>query len=251
MLALPALQGEAVAGSIIASALAGKAQHEVEDVFEIHLRMGNVPAFLRTPVKVPVATVGHIGAVFVLPDVLAVGTDDDFFRVPLTPGLAQRVADLSGAMLPTRALSIAIWECATVKLSPRPMGAPYDETMCSPERFWAHHVSIEEQRRELGARLGALVAGHKKDVVVTPLLASRPDRVAIYGWHTLSGAPIQGLNASSHSSAYRDYSHGIRLVDRMMDVDGAPASLPQILNDPNLHRMVSDEGPSRIWRYAP
>jgi hypothetical protein len=45
-------------------------------------------------------------------------------------------------------------------------------------------------------QLGSLLVGHKKDVVLTPLLATTyPKDVAIYGWTELNGVPIQGLNA--------------------------------------------------------
>ena len=46
----------------------------------------------------------------------AVGSDEDFFRIPLTPGTAQRVADLTGTSLPTPAIVDAIWEAAEVRL---------------------------------------------------------------------------------------------------------------------------------------
>jgi len=245
-LALPPRIGASVSGSAIAASLFGKPQAVVEAGLEHHLRMGNIPDFLRTTVDVPVQGDGRSGTVRVLPDVLSVGTDENFFRVPMTPGLAQRIADISGAMLPTRKIVNAIWHAATVKLEPKPQGAPYDATMQSVERFWAHHLTIEDQLADCGARLGALVAGHKKDVVVTPHLMA--GRVAIFGWHRLSGDPIQPLNFSSHDSLYRDYSHGIRLVDRTMVIDGEIASVPRLLADPVLHTLVSDEGVSRIWR---
>lgn len=40
----------------------------------------------------------------------------------------------------------------------------------------------------------ALLAGHKKDLVLTRRLVGRPDRVAIYDWHRLDGRPIHPLS---------------------------------------------------------
>ena len=78
-------------------------------------------------------------------------------------------------------------------------------------------------------------------MVVTPLLASNPNRVAIYGWHQLNGQPIQPLYLG-HVDFYVDYSHGIRLVRQQMLVDGVDVPVTDVLSDPNLHVLLSDEG---------
>ena len=85
------------------------------------------------------------------------------------------------------------------------------------------------------------LGGIKKDVVVTPLLASNPGRVAIYGWHQLNGTPIQPLYLG-HIEAYVDYSHGIRLVSQQMVVQGVEMSVADVLAHPDLHVLLSDEG---------
>ena len=43
-----------------------------------------------------------------MPDYLAVGSDDDFVRMPMTPQTAQQIADLFGCILPTRKMVDAI-----------------------------------------------------------------------------------------------------------------------------------------------
>ncbi|HLJ56297.1 MAG TPA: hypothetical protein VKT77_14750, partial [Chthonomonadaceae bacterium] len=85
-----------------------------------------------------------------------------------------------------------------------------------------------------------LVAGIKKDVVQTPLLAARPGHVAIYGWHKRDGQPIQPLTAV-HIARYVDYSHAIRLVRRAVTVDGKPSTVEAVLADPEVRGMLSDE----------
>ena len=42
------------------------------------------------------------GTIEVQPDFLAIGSDDDFIRMPMTPQTAQKIADLSGGLLNTR-----------------------------------------------------------------------------------------------------------------------------------------------------
>ena len=41
----------------------------------------------------------------VMPDYLAIGSDEDFCRIPMGPITAQKLADLFGAVMPTRKLS--------------------------------------------------------------------------------------------------------------------------------------------------
>jgi hypothetical protein len=110
----------------------------------------------------------------------------------------------------------------------------------APATFLRHHALIEEQRE--GKKLGELVAGIKKDVVVTNRLAENPNRVAIYGWHKLDGKPIQPLTIV-HVNWYVDYSHGARLMKRAMLVNGRPRDVRHVLYDPDLSGLLSDEGP--------
>jgi hypothetical protein len=114
--------------------------------------------------------------------------------------------------------------------------------MRSTEYYQVHNQMIEEQSRALGIRQGALVSGHKKDVVITNQLSRNPGRIAIYGWHRLNGVPIQPLS-TVHGACYADYSHGIRLVSETVLVDGRLRSIYDVLEDPLLAGIFSDEGP--------
>jgi hypothetical protein len=69
---------------------------------------------------------------------------------------------------------------------------------------------------------------------------SRP--VVIYGWHTLEGTPIQSVY-NGHGETYADYSHGIRLVQIAVSLDGKPDSALRILQDQALCVLLSGEGP--------
>ena len=85
-------------------------------------------------------------------------------------------------------------------------------------------------------------------MVLTDRLLEAPNRVAIYGWHSLDGMPIQPLYIG-HRSSYVDYSHGIRLVRQLMTVDGRRTDLGDVLRNPILSALVSDEGPMRLLRF--
>ena len=203
---------------------------------------GNLPGFLRTFVPVTVsATIGGTpttATYYVTPDYLAIGRDDDFVRMPMSPVIAQPIADAFGCLLPTRKMVNDIWAAATVKLAPYPISPATVDIMLATT-FYRHHQAVEAQRA--GQPLGQLIAGIQKDVVITPLLATNPNKVAIYGWHYQNGTPIQPLYLG-HESTYMDYSHGIRLVRQQMLVNGVEMSVASVLADPSLCVLLSDEG---------
>lgn len=92
--------------------------------------------------------------------------------------------------------------------------------------------------------LGSLVAGTKKDIIIhqkiySELKPGRPKPVVIYGWHTLTGDPIQPPN-NWHQETYVDYSHGVRLIRKMAKINGTDISLIDILQDEQYHVLVSD-----------
>ena len=202
---------------------------------------GNLPEFLRAfkPIRVTGTDskgVMHTITYEVMPDYLAVGNNQDFVRVPLTPITAQRIAARFDCALPTRKMVGDIYAQSEVKLEPRPLTRERE----AMKTFVEHNAIIETQRQ--GKPLGLLVAGIKKDVVTTPLLRLRPTHVAIYGWHKLDGKPIQPLT-TVHDIRYVDYSHGIRLIKQSLLVDGKPATVNAVLSDPQLRFLLSDEEP--------
>ena len=72
--------------------------------------------------------------------------------------------------------------------------------------------------------------------------------MAIYGWHHLTGQPIQPLY-TGHVDLYVDYSHGIRLVYRTIFVNGKPMDYIDVLKDPVLSRLLCDEDSCDFYRY--
>jgi hypothetical protein len=122
--------------------------------------------------------------------------------------------------------------------------------------FAQHDSIVWSQRSPVLASfpLGTLVGGTKKDVVISnkirnDLKSGVPKPVVIYGWHQLSGSPIQPLY-NGHGETYADYSHGIRLVLDSASLDGTPASVSALLQDPSLSATLSDEGPIPVPWYG-
>jgi hypothetical protein len=214
-----------------------------EEIFKA-IASGNIPDFLRQMVTISYVGTDSAGRQYkitmeVMPDFLSVGNDQDFYRIPMNPLTAQRLADLFGTSLLTAKLSDTIYNRSPVKLSPFnyiPVGNANELVT----KFMEHNEQIEKQWKEAGGTRGQLIAGIKKDVIISNRLAKQPGKVVIYGWHKPDGRPIQPVY-SGHVDWYVDYSHGIRFVNNQVRIDGKPALLSDILKDPMLYKLVSDE----------
>jgi hypothetical protein len=165
----------------------------------------------------------------------------------MMPATAQRICKLTETTLPTPKLVDLVHRTAKSKLSPHGLHAGGLETNDRRD-ILVHQRSIDEQRTKRGVTLGSLIAGVKKDVVLSAQLAERPDRVVIYGWHKEDGEPIQRLS-SVHGKAYADYSHGVRLVAEEMEIDGREHRVTEVLKDRVLAALLSDEGALRVTSY--
>ncbi len=209
---------------------------------------GNVPGFFKKFVAVSVSMIDSLtgktinATYYVSPDYLSVGSDDDWARINITPMAAQKIADSFYCFLPTRKMVDDIYKTAILKLEPVPMYAFRDST----PTMWQHHLIIEGQRK---GRKG-LIAGIQKDVVISGKISrdTRPDRVAIYGWHKLDGKPIQPLY-TGHINWWVDYSQGIRLVYRKIKVEGKWMDYTEVLKDSLLQKLLCDEELCDFYRY--
>ncbi len=244
---IPPRPKDAVGGAAFIRQIQALAPAARENAIAVEICRGNLPDFLQKFQMIPFPVTDALGkeetvTVEVMPDYLAVGSDGDFVRLPMTPMTAQRIADAFDCVLSTRKIADVVYQKASVKLEPYPL----TEEREAVATFARHNAIIEEQRK--GKPLGLLVAGIKKDVVLTNRLTEKPNRVAIYGWHKLDGLPIQPLTIV-HKETYVDYSHGIRLLKRTVLVDGKPRDCHDILRDPVLSAALSDEGPILLPTY--
>jgi hypothetical protein len=238
---IPPRPKDAVEGSAFMKQIASLPLPEREAAIAREITGGNIPRFLRQWKTIHAAAEGldgrkHEAIYQVMPDYLAIGSDEDFVRVPMLPATAAKIARQLGCNLPTRKMVDQIYAAAEVKLEPRPL-VKDRETIAT---FVQHHEIIESQRK--GKALGPLVAGIKKDIILSNLLKQYPTNVIIYGWHKLDGKPIQPPYGK-HKGYYVDYSHGVRLVDGTMTVDGVTRRVQDVLKDPELCPLLSDEGP--------
>lgn len=211
---------------------------ERESAVIAQVQQGNVPRWWRKFVDV---TAGP-ATLHVAPDYVAVGSDEDFIRMPLTPNAAQHLADALDCTLPTPKIVDAIFQAAPLKLEPQPL--PPGPEMTTLSQFARHHLLIEAAIRTTvpAHPAGTLTVGQKKDVVLTPRLAGARGHVAIYGWHRADGTPIQPLFLG-HADSWVDYSHGVRLVAREVGWGSGTRRLDDLLADERWWTLFSDEGP--------
>ncbi|MCX6137695.1 MAG: hypothetical protein NTV54_09405 [Ignavibacteriales bacterium] len=250
-LPLPARAPDAPAGSAISLQMDTLEREVREALIESEVFKGNVPFFLRSFVPVTVRTeiggIVHVATFFAAPDYCAVGSDSDYFFTPLSPRIAQRMADSIGCCLPTTAMVDAIFAAAPVKLTPAPI-APSAQMTTVPV-FRQHNAFVRTQRdSQLTLHpAGALTAGHKKDVVISNRCPV--GKVAIYGWHRGDGTPIQALY-TGHTERWVDYSHGLRFIRSEMMLDGGRTTVAAVLADSVFCRLLSNEGVIAVPRYG-
>jgi hypothetical protein len=251
-LPLPARPRNAPDGRQLSQQLAVLEWPAREDEIFTQVVSGNVPGFLRKfrPICVTNVSDGltNTATYYAAPDYLALGSDDDYLLMPISPNMAQRLADTLHCTLPTRQMVNQIYAAAEVKLAPTPI--PPSPAMTSVAVFSNHNAIVWRQRSaQFEAHpLGALVAGHKKDVVISPRLGGAPGKVAIYGWHQTNGVPIQNLYLG-HTAAWVDYSQCTRLVQQQMIVNGSDTTVAEVLANHALAGLLSDEGVVATPRY--
>src|ERR1022692_4636670 len=240
---IPQRAANAPGGREFAQQISSVSDDERESLIRAQLKAGNIPQFLRhlVPIRLrsPLPDQSLELVVCAAPDYLAVGSDDDFVLMPMRLSTALSTASLYGFTLPTTRIVDAINAQAAGHLAPQPL--PAGPQMRSTAYSLLHNELVGAQRSALGAALGELIAGDKKDLVLTNRLRTHLDRVAIYGWHTDNGKPIQSLS-TVHGWRYADYSHGARLISTRVFVDGISRSIFDVLQDNRLAPILSDEG---------
>ena len=246
ILMIPPRPVDALTGSQFMQKVLDLTFEEREAEIYNQISVGNIPDFMRTLTKITSVFQDSLGwnhdCIYeVMPDYLAIGSNEDFCRIPMGPVTAQKLADLFGAVLPTSKLVDDIYKHSLIKLEPVTF-APVGDENTFVSKFVEHNQAIENQRIAYGGFLGQLVGGIKKDVVLSNKIIdpTRQNHVVIYGWHKLNGIPIQPLT-NLHINSYVDYSHGIRLLNGEMLLDSVTVSVKSILADLLLYKVISNE----------
>jgi len=245
----------AMNGSQFAESIMGIVGRPRENAIMIELLNGNIPEFMKVPVHVAAMDedLGFSLTYTVIPRFLCIGTNEDHFYVPMTPTVAQAVADAYGMMLPTYKMVQDIFTFASFRQIASPL--KFGSQMGSTDYFKKHSDLVIKQLENVP--LQALCDGYKKNIVISKKMETKPNSVFIYGWmKDQNGNFWQGLPLyPGHDLAYSDYSHGVRLVDRKMmltnlsDESSIEVDAFDILKDDKLCKLLSAEGPILNPRY--
>ena len=245
-LPIPSRAADALTGSAFKDQVESFSLEEREAQIYQQIMSGNVPTFMRDLVPISFSKTirdsTYDVTYFVIPDYLAVGSNSDYFLIPITPILAQKIANALHFTLPTKQMVDQIWSHASVKLSPSPINA--SPQMTTIPVMWQHNTMVKTQRAETldDKPLGSLVSGNKKDVIISnKIYGNSTKRVVIYGWHYQNGKPIQPVY-SGHADIYADYSHGIRLVRDSVLINNKIQRITEVLQDASKAFLFSDDG---------
>lgn len=245
-LSIPERPTGAVAGSEFMKSITHLGFEEREEKILNEFLSGNIPEFMRTLIRISTKFEDRNGEIHsvifeVMPDYLSIGSNEDFCRVPMGPVTAQKIADIFGASLPTSKLVDKIYEASEIKLKPIPYFPVGNENELV-SKFIEHNRAITDQLNAVNVSPGQLISGIKKDVVISNKIADpeKNHHVVIYGWHQLNGNPIQPLY-NGHIDTYVDYSHGIRLINSKILLDGEVLNYVDILTSESLNSILSDE----------
>jgi len=207
---------------------------------------GNIPDFLIKLVKIShtenIEGRDYTIEFYVTPDYLSIGNNSDYVYMPMTPILAQKVATRFNCSLPTKKMVDLIYTSATIKLEPKPI--PPSDLMTTIYVLKQHDELVKTQLKPLEARHlnSELTAGNKKDIIISnKIYTETKPKVVIYGWHQLNGKPIQPVY-NKHTNTWADYSHGIRLVQNKVWVNGKKTTISKVLANKKLCILLSDEG---------
>ena len=235
-------QANAVTGSAFMEKIKNMTYLQREPLILREIKSGNTPDFCKSFVDVTFHYNGHVCTIQVLPDYMAIGSNTDFCRIPVSPETAQAIADYFGCSLPTTRIVDSVSKAARYRIEPithKPVGNGNELV----EMFVVHNQEIEKALTVFGTgwdRTSNIVDGLKKDIVITNRLQAQTGKVAIYGWYKRDSTFIQPLYLG-HVHWYMDYSHGVRLVNSLVLLDGKPATIRQILNDKELYPLLSSE----------
>ena len=251
---LPPRNISAQNGTQIIASITNLSLHDRETYIFSEIINGNIPDFYRNLIAIHDSSL--IGSVYkhitfyTTPDYLALGCDSDYFLCPMTPILGQKIADTLNCTLPTRKMVNQISATATVNMQPQTI-SPSAQMITVPV-FADHDSMVWNQRQTFfpANPLGYLVDGDKKDVIISNSIYNSQiaECVVIYGWHYPNGNIIQPLY-SGHVNTYADYSHGIRLIQNKVYVDGDTMLASDILMSQTLCDLLSDEGVIPVPRY--
>jgi Secretion system C-terminal sorting domain len=245
---IPLRPKDAIEGSDFVDKITSLNLKDREKAIVKEILSGNVPSFSRKlrPLRVSktIGTDNYELTFYTVCDYMAIGSEEDYLYVPMTPSTAQFLADQLDCSLPTSKIVDIIYAGSGLKLNPQPI--PPSDKMITVPVFNQHTDSIKQQITQVtyDRSKDNIIAGHKKDIIISNKIYN-PDRsyarVVIYGWHLGVNNPIQPVY-NGHFADYADYSHGVRLISNIAFINNDSVKVVNILRNEQLSALFSNEG---------
>lgn len=183
----------------------------------------------------------HTASFYVSDDAMFVELEDQSrFRFTVSAALAQQCADLVSASLLTTKISDLAYQQATILLPATVLPPGPDMSTTTQSKAWNR---ILEQHR--AGREGLL-----RDCGKAWILSNTPNAGAVnYGFYD-SQAPYTNRHGikmwqtlgTKHNAWHVDYSQTLLLMQEICVVDGEATTVTELLQDPELCSLISDEG---------
>ncbi|MBN1170281.1 hypothetical protein JXA56_04605 [Candidatus Micrarchaeota archaeon] len=258
---LPPRKKDALRGSQFMTGIKMIYGPEYESAVIREVMSGNVPDFMRPENWREVTLTGTVDGmeveiiIRVAPDYLAIGSNEDYVRVPLSPVALQRLAGQLDMALPTKKVVDAVYVQAKKENGlldlidageiSRETGMKLDRStkyMLSPEFAWSQSVIADGKIKQRNLPKYGIVCGQKKDVIIHQVPKEHRGNLVQYR----PNHP-QGLDYGAHPKDHSDYSLGARFVDQHVTVrirgnrvTEIEARYGDIINDPKFYKILSD-----------
>ena len=208
----------------------------------------------------------HTATIMVMADSLMIGTENSV-RIPASATLCQQIADRLGLMMPTSRVFDLLWrqgsqlEPALQPADPNERhkqkldGPPYySPSMGDIGASLKYHDDTDKEIAALTQPNGPLFA-HGKVWLLTNAYAQHPGKAINYGYASkrapytsTSGIRMWQTPGSAHDCAHSDHSQIVRLFDPRIVVDGQQMDARDVLVNPELAPLLSDEGVLKYLR---
>jgi hypothetical protein len=248
--------------------------------FHEQLVAGNMPDFCRQWAEVSYDWNGKTVKVWITPDCIAIGSNEDWLRVNNSGSAAQRLANLWGCQLPTAKILLkAFLQAGSVKLHEHAMaayinGSKYQSSNAAMR--WHEDIIQGVIGCDSGMKVPADVAAmfdpqlgaHGSPPSCTMQVRTALDQIAIghkkeiclpyfQGYLTFWGFWYQGDAAHPrfrqegnhfHTEPFTDYSQGMRLLHPNVEIDGTQHAFLDVLESTELRGAILDESGLSIIR---
>lgn len=215
-----------------------------EEAFLAAIEAGNYDPIVWTPLGVGLES-GHDLLLQVASDALKI----EGIRITVNMTTMQKIVDVLGHAFPTSKTSDLIRKYADIILGACTQNP--DAKMAYTSRMIEHSKAVD---KALAGRSG-LPCTVGKDWVLSNQLVGKPDKSANYGWHSPGaqytspgGFKLWQNLGLAHDRWHVDYSQVVRLVSRNCLLNGEPRDLMELLQDPEIAKLLSYEGTLKLVR---